>query len=214
MKKFLSIALVVLMLASLTVCAFADDNKKVNSVKQDADDTGADVVVATTPKTEDEDEDEEALADAEEAETEAAEAIEDASAEDEDGEEVEVALGMLPANATDEMKADFEALADALVDAKEALAADEAAAIPADVKADADEGAEVVAGPAFRAVASKYPATITISVENPDDFVGMMAFVNGKWVKLDTVVNDDGTVTFVLEEPSVLSIVSQVVKAA
>ena len=43
----------------------------------------------------------------------------------------------------------------------------------------------------------------------------MMVFVNGKWVKLNTVVNEeDETVTFVLDQPEVLSIVSQVVSAA
>ena len=41
-----------------------------------------------------------------------------------------------------------------------------------------------------------------------------MVFVNGKWVKVDVTVNDDGTVTFVLDQPAILSIVSQVVSAA
>ena len=59
-----------------------------------------------------------------------------------------------------------------------------------------------------------YPATITIALENPDDFVGLMMFVNGKWVEVDVTVNDDGTVTFVLDQPAVLSIASQVVSAA
>ena len=41
-----------------------------------------------------------------------------------------------------------------------------------------------------------------------------MMFVNGTWVKVDVTLNDDGTITFVLDGPSILSIVSQVVAAA
>ena len=37
-----------------------------------------------------------------------------------------------------------------------------------------------------------------------------MVFVNGKWTALDCTVNDDGTVTFVLEQPSILSLVTAV----
>ena len=191
MKKFLSALLVVLMLASLSVCAFAA-NPSPTQNKDKADAT---------------------IVEAEKDEAKAAKAVKESAAKDEDGEEAVAAIGALPADATDEMKADFEDLADALVDAKDALAAGDAA-IPADIKADAAEGATVSASQPFRAVASSYPATITISVENPDDFVGMIVFMNGKWVKLNTVVNDDGTVTFVLDEPAVLSIVSQVAKAA
>ena len=112
------------------------------------------------------------------------------------------------------MKADFEKLIDALVDAKKALAKDEDAAIPADIKAAAEDSALVVAGQPFRAVASAYPATITIALDNPDDFVGLMMFANGKWANVDVTVNDDGTITFVLDQPAILSIVSQVVSAA
>lgn len=200
MKKFLSALLVVMMLASLTVCAFAAD-----SPTQDTSGGGywyGDAPKATTTNKD------QAKADAEKAEAKAAKAIEDAEAD------VAVALGSLPANATAEMKADFADLEDALVDGKKALGSDESAAVPADVKADAAEGAKVVAGPAFRAVAAEYPATITIAVDNPEDFVGMMVFQNGKWVKLNVTVNDDGTFTFVLDQPAVLSIVSQIVEAA
>ena len=199
MKKFLSALLVVLMLASLTVCAFAGD-----SPSQDTGGGGywnGDAPKKTTDQ---------AKADAEKAEAKAAKAVEEVEAED----DVAVALGSLPANADAEMKADFADLEDTLVDAKKALGDDESAAVPADIKADAAEGAKVAAGPAFRAVAASYPATITIAVDNPEDFVGMMVFQNGKWVKLNTIVNDDGTVTFVLDQPAVLSIVSQVVAAA
>lgn len=212
MKKFLSALLVVLMLASLSVCAFADASSP--SQNPGGDGTDWSVVAATTTTTDKDKEAEKDLDEAEEAEAEAAKVIEESVAEDEDGEEVVAAVGALPKDATDEMKADFEELADTLVDAKEALAADEEAAIPADIKEEAEEGVKLVAGPAFRSVASKYPATITVAVENPDDFVAMMVFVGGKWVKLNTVVNDDGTVTFVLDQPAVLSIVSQIVEAA
>ena len=208
MKKFLSAMLVVLMLASLTVCAFAGD-----SPSQDTGGDGGGYYYADAPKATTTNKDKE-KAEAEKEEAKAAKTVEEIAAEDEDGEEVAAALGKLPSDATDEMKADFEKIEDALVDAKAALAKDEVAAVPADIKADAADGAKVAAGPAFRAVAAQYPATITIAVDNPEDFVGMMIFQNGKWVKLNATVNDDGTVTFVLDQPAVLSIVSQNVSAA
>ena len=199
MKKFLSALLVVLMLAGISTLAFAASSP--------TQDTGGDGYwIGDAPKA---DPKAAAKADAAKAESTAVKAITDAAAE-----EGTVALGKLPGNADAAMKADFEKLIDAEVDAKAALTKDEDAAIPADIKAAAEDSALVVAGQPFRAVASDYPATITIAVENPDDFVGLMVFVNGKWVKLNTVVNDDGTVTFVLDQPAILSIVSQVVSAA
>ena len=198
MKKFLSALLVVLMLAGISTLAFAAPSP--------TQDTGDGYWTGDAPKA---DPKAAAKADAAKAESTAVKAITDAAAE-----EGTVALGKLPGNADAAMKADFEKLIDAEVDAKAALTKDEDAAIPADIKAAAEDSALVVAGQPFRAVASDYPATITIAVENPDDFVGLMVFVNGKWVKLNTVVNDDGTVTFVLDQPAILSIVSQVVSAA
>ena len=41
----------------------------------------------------------------------------------------------------------------------------------------------------------------------------MMIFVNGKWVKLNCTDNGDGTVTFVLDNPAVVSLVSTLVEA-
>ena len=199
MKKFLSALLVVLMLAGISTLAFAAP-----SPSQDTG--GGGYWIGDAPKA---DPKAAAKADAAKAESTAVKAITDAAAE-----EGTVALGKLPGNADAAMKADYEKLVDGLVSAKDALAKDEDAAIPADIKAAAEDSALVVAGQPFRAVASAYPATITVAVENPDDFVGLMVFVNGKWVKLNTVVNDDGTVTFVLDQPAILSIVSQVVSAA
>ena len=200
MKKFLSALLVVLMLAGISTLALAAPSP--------TQDTGGDggYWIGDAPKA---DPKAAAKADATRAETTAIKAITDAFAED-----GVVALGKLPGNADAAMKADFEKLVDALVDAKAALSKDEDAAIPADIKAAAEDSALVVAGQPFRAVASVYPATITVALENPDDFVGLMMFVNGKWVKVDVTVNDDGTVTFVLDQPAVLSIASQVVSAA
>ena len=200
MKKFLSALLVVLMLASISTLAFAAP-----SPTQDTG-SGGGYWIGDAPKA---DPKAAAKADATRAETTAIKAIADAAAED-----GAAALGKLPGNADAAMKADFEKLVDALVEAKDALAKDEDAAIPADIKAAAEDSARVVAGQPFRAVASVYPATITVALENPDDFVGLMMFVNGKWVKVDVTVNDDGTVTFVLDQPAVLSIASQVVSAA
>ena len=199
MKKFLSALLVVLMLAGISTLAFAASSP--------TQDTGGGYWIGDAPKA---DPKAAAKADATRAEATAIKAIKDAAAD----EGVVVALGKLPGDATASMKADFEKQIDALVEAKAALAKDEDAAIPADIKAMAEDSALVVAGQPFRAVASAYPATITIDLDNPDDFVGLMMFANGKWVKVDVTVNDDGTITFVLDQPAILSIVSQVVSAA
>ena len=200
MKKFLSALLVVLMLAGISTLALAAP-----SPTQDTG-SGGGYWIGDAPKA---DPKAAAKADATRAEATAIKAIADAAAED-----GTAALGKLPGNADAAMKADFEKLVDALVAAKDALAKDEDAAIPADIKAAAEDSALVAAGPAFRAVAAAYPATVTVALEKPDDFVGMMAFVNGKWVKMDVTVNDDGTITFVLDQPAILSIVSEVVSAA
>ena len=201
MKKFLSALLVVLMLAGISTLALAAPSP--------TQDTGSDggYWIGDAPKA---DPKAAAKADATRAEATAIKAIKDAAAED----DVVVGLGKLPGNADAAMKADFEKLIDALVEAKASLAKDEDAAIPADIKAAAEDSALVVAGQPFRAVASAYPATITIALDNPDDFVGLMMFANGKWANVDVTVNDDGTITFVLDQPAILSIVSQVVSAA
>ena len=147
---------------------------------------------------------------AEKAETEAVKTIAETTAADRDGNAVIVANGTLDEKtATAEMKTDFEALTGKLVDAGKALSADVLAAIPAEIKSAAAGDAALTAGQPFRSVASKYPATVTVQLGDADSFVGLMAFINGKWVKVDTVINDDGTVTYVLTEPSVLSVVSQ-----
>lgn len=201
MKKFLSALLIVLMLAGISTLAFAAP-----SPSQDTS-SGGGYWIGDAPKA---DPKAAAKADAAKAETTAVKAIEEATADD----AAVVALGKLPGDSTASMKAEFEKLIDALVNAKDALAKDEDAAIPADVKAEAEDTALVAASQPFRAVASTYPATITMALENPEDFVGLMMFVNGKWVAVNAVVNDDGTITFVLDSPAVLSIVSQIVSAA
>ena len=215
MKKFLSVLLVVLMLASISTLAFAAP-----SPSQDPEPAPP---VTPAPKEKEKESEE-----AEEAEEEATKSIEEIKtvAEDEQGKQAVVSLGKLSNDATGQMKTDHKALLNTLVDAKKAVAENEKAAIPEEIKADFAkaegktdvsevEGKTLVVGQPFRAVASEYPATITIKVENPSDFVAIMVFVNGKWVKLNTVVNEeDETVTFVLDQPEVLSIVSQVVSAA
>jgi len=150
---------------------------------------------------------------AKELEQQAVAQIEVVAAEDDDGEETAVNLGEIDKNATDEMEADFEDLEDQLTDAQfgEKSSSD---VIPSEIKADTPADVKLTATDPFRAVASNYPATITIAIENPEDFIGIMTFVNGKWVKFNVTVNDDGTVTFVLDQPCVMSIVSQIVEAA
>ena len=130
-------------------------------------------------------------------------------AENEDDEPVIVMLGQLSnvpeTDLTNEMKADMKDLENSLADAIEAISD---ISIPPDgVGAEVGEDCSLFAGGPFRAVASSYPATITIELTDPYAFVDMMVFINGKWTKLDTVQNDDGTVTFILDQPSVLSIV-------
>lgn len=214
MKKLLSLLLVVMMLASLSVCAFAATGSPTQDTSEGQGVEAAQAAAATTANEEKEEAEDAELAEAEEAEEEAVKAVTETTVEDnQEGKSVLVAVGKLDeAKDTETMKEEFAALADTLVAAKASLAADVADAIPADVKADAGDK-EVAAGQPFRVVASEYPATITIKVENPDAFVNMMVFVDGKWVKLNTTVNEDGTVTFVLDQPCVMSIVSAIVQA-
>ena len=216
MKKLFAVLLAVLMLASISVCAFAADSPtQVIEPAPTVDDAGPAAPVEDEEEEEDEDDlTPEEIDDAEDAEEEAAKAVTESEAAAEDGDALIVCLGALTDEATPAMEEDHADLIDELVAAKKDLAEDEAAAIPDDLEADAPEGATVTASQPFRAVASEYPATITIAVENPDDFVGMMVFVNGKWVKLNCVNNGDGTVTFVLDQPAVLSVVTAIVEAA
>ena len=150
------------------------------------------------------------IATAVKAEAEAVKTVEKADATNEKGEIVVVAIGTLDEKtATETMKKDYKNLEERLVDATKALGTNAQAVVPAAIKAEVAEGAAIVVSQPFRSIASEYPATVTIQLDNADSFVGLMAFINGKWVKLDTVINDDGTVTYVLTEPSVLSFVSQ-----
>ena len=217
MKKVLAVLLAVMMLSGIAVSAFA-----VDSPTQDT--SGAPAVeeaapVAAAPAEEEEAAPPEEIADAEATEEEAVEALGEVTAESEDAAEGEdaviVGLGSLPEEATPKMEEDYVAIVDNLVAAKKDLAEKKEAAIPAAVVEAQPAGVTLTASQPFRAVASVYPATITIAVENPADFAGMMAFVNGEWVMIHTVVDEEaGTVTFVLDQPSVLSIITAVVEAA
>lgn len=217
MKKVLAVLLAVMMLSGIAVSAFA-----VDSPTQDT--SGAPAVeeaapVAAAPAEEEEAATPEEIADAEATEEEAVEALGEVTAESEDAAEGEdaviVGLGSLPEEATPKMEEDYVAIVDNLVAAKKDLAEKKEAAIPAAVVEAQPAGVTLTASQPFRAVASVYPATITIAVENPADFAGMMAFVNGEWVMIHTVVDEEaGTVTFVLDQPSVLSIITAVVEAA
>ena len=160
MKKLLSLLLVVMMLASLSVYAFAAAGSPTQDTSEGQGVEAAEAAAATTADEDKEEAEDADLAEAEEAEEEAVKAVTETT----------------------------------------------------EVKADAGDK-EVAAGQPFRVVASEYPATITIKVENPDAFVNMMVFVDGKWVKLNTTVNEDGTVTFVLDQPYVMSIVSAIEQA-
>ena len=173
-----------------------------------SEDTGGGAAVIPVPADKN-DEEKQAEEAAEKAEAAAVNVITESTAEDEAGETVVVAAGKLDGNtATEEMKKDFEALSVTLVDAGRALEQDTQTAIPAELKEKAGEGVAVTAGQPFRSVASKYPATVTVKLDNPDSFVGLMAFIGGKWVNVDVVINADGTMTYVLTEPAVLSFVS------
>ena len=144
------------------------------------------------------------------AEGETVKTVSEAVATNEKGETVIIAIGTLDEKtATETMKVDYKNLEIALVNAKNNLDNYAQAVIPAELKSEVTEGVSIVASQPFRSVASEYPATFTVKLDNVDSFVGMMVFVNGKWVKLDTVINADGTVTYVLTEPSILSIVLQ-----
>lgn len=182
---------------------------KLEAIPAPSDDAGDGTAVMPVPAATNEEE-KQAEEAAEKAEAAAVNVITESTAEDEAGESIVVAAGKLDGNtATEEMKKDFEALSVTLVDAGKTLEQDAQTAIPAELKARAGEGTVVTAGQPFRSVASKYPATVTVKLDNPDSFVGLMAFIGGKWVNVDVVINADGTMTYVLTEPAVLSFVSQ-----
>ena len=229
MKKLISVLLAVLMLLSISVCAFAADPEEEEEPKQSpvqeepgaAADTGAnagggDWWAPAAPAADDtkaveeaEAAEAEAVADLEavsaEGEDAAAEEGQEAAAADEGKEEAEIDLwlGSKKDEGTEQMQKEWKDLAKTLVSAAAKLAKTEAASV---IEAVGEKAA--VASAPFRAVANEYPLTVTVKV--PDGFAGLMVFVNGKWTALDCTVNDDGTVTFVLEQPSILSLVTAV----
>ncbi len=230
MKKLISVLLAVLMLLSISVCAFAADPEEEETPKASASQTEPGAAPASSsnaggngggyvpaPAADDDAEKE-----AEAAEAEAAKAVEAVSAEGEDagdeaGNEAAAAdegkeegkillwLGKKTGEGTEQMEKDWKALLKDLVSAGAKLAKTEASKV---IEAVGDKAA--VAGAPFRAVASEYPVTVTIKA--PADFAGIMAFAGGKWSALDCTV-DGGNVTFTLEQPSILSVVTAVATA-
>ena len=226
MKKLISVLLVVMMLMSLSVSAFA----ATSSSSQTSDGSGVTGgYVAPTTTDDDEDDDDAAVKEAEAAEAEEAEGLEVADAEGEDadddsdregalgegkdGEGVVVWAGKKTDDGTDEMEDAWDDEVDDLVDAKLALAADEQAAIPAEIAAD-NEGKTLAAGSPFRIVASEYPVTVTLKVADPEAFAGLMLWDGAKFVKVDCTVDvEAGTVTFVLDGPAVMALVNAIEEA-
>ena len=157
------------------------------------------------------------LAKAEKGEAKTSKTIETVEAVDDDGEGALVCLGGLTPSVTDEMKADFSTLADMLITAS-AKPSNFDRLINYFVQ---DEGCAMSASEPCRVVASTYPVTVTISLDNPEDFVGIMAYQYDKYsnppewsneTKIDVIINDDGTVTFVLDNPSVLCFVYKIIE--
>ena len=229
MKKLISVLLVLVLVLSISVCAFAaDPEKEEEEVKQSPTQevTPEPATTPSQPAAGGNDggyygggqaakaNDDKAEKEAEAAEAEAAEGIEGLSAEGEDagdeaGREASAAdegkeetavglwLGKKVGEGTEQMQKDWAALLKNLVSASAKL-----------LKADAAKVIESIgdkAGAPFRAVASEYPVTVTIKA--PANFAGIMAFANGKWSALDCTVDGD-TVTFVLEQPSIFSVVT------
>ena len=126
MKKLIALLLAVLMVLSVAVVSFADSEEDDSSEKGGG---GTEYYVPAAQK----------KAEAEQT------AVEVVGAVDEDGNAVAVSLGQLADDATDEMKAEFEALA--------------------------EKAAGVANG--FAAVAASYPVTVTIQV--PANFARLQA---------------------------------------
>ena len=128
---------------------------------------------------------------------------------DEDGTSITLMLGpctlITQEGVTDEMNADCKDLEHELVDAYNTQMNQNS--IP-ELTAEWPD-AELLFNAPFRATASRYPATVTIIPKDDpaEKFAGILAYLNGKWIKLNTIVNDDDTVTFVLTEPCVLRFV-------
>ena len=155
MKKFLSVLLVVLMLASISALAFAAP-----SPSQDPE-----PVLPVVPAPKEKEKESEEAEEAEEAEEEATKTIEENKtvAEDEQGKQAVVCLGKLSNDATGQMKKDHKALLDTLVDAKKAVAENEKAAIPEEIKADFAKAE----GPMFPRSRARLLLLASLSVQLP-----------------------------------------------
>ena len=133
---------------------------------------------------------------------------------DDEGNPIVVELGAVKSGDPDGMSGDFEALIDALVNAKAALANDESGVIASALAAKLEDGMNPSAEQPFRAVASKYPVEVTIHVDNIEDLIGLMIWQNGRFVDLEYTADfEESTVTFTLSRPSVICLVFDTVVA-
>ncbi len=238
MKKLISVLLAVLMLLSISVCAFAADPEEEEEEPKQSPVQEEPGAAATQPAAStnagggdwwapaaaaaDDKADEKAVEEAEAAEAEAvadleavtvegedaaAEEGQEAAAADEGKEEgkIIVWLGKKTNEGTEQMEKDWKDLLKDLVAATAKLVKTDASKL---IESVGDKAA--VAGAPFRAVASEYPVTVTIKA--PDNFAGILSFADGKWSELDCTVTGE-TVSFVLAQPSIFSLVCTVEEA-
>ena len=203
MKKLIAILLMVALLASLSVCAFAADPSPSQGGGGDNPVTGGGT---------DEDNDEEPT---QEVEIIAAPDPETVKATDEDGNEVEVGVGdEVPEDAAEETKQAVKELTEQKEEATDAL---KDANNINDAIAGNEEMMEKADGHNFIATeptelyspTNTYPMRITLPIDDLDTFITALIFVNGGWEIPDAMEVDEeaSTVSFTIYGPCFYSLV-------
>lgn len=58
------------------------------------------------------------------------------------------------------------------------------------------------------ATAENFPAEISFAIENASEAI-VLAFINGKWVRIETTENEDGTFSVILDEAAPIAILTK-----
>ena len=210
MKKLLSLIMACAIMLSIAAAAIAapSPSQHPEPAPEVIDVTGKDA--AKTDKEKMSKDEREAV----EAESKAVKKFSAEEALDKAGEKILVAFGKLASNLPEGMKKAFEGLLDDLVRAKQALKKDEAGEINRAFGDRLAEGSRPSAEQPFRAVASEYPASVSIKVDDADDFVGMMLWQGNHFTDSGASVDkESGNVSLELNNPSVFSMVYDQVEA-
>ena len=215
MKKLIAVLLMITLLASLSVCAFAADSTssttdktKVESPVQKGNTSSVGDEPATGAPADYKAKEEEPT---QEVSTSAPIAAEDVAATDEEGNEVAVGVGSeVSENAAEETKEAVAALGEQKEEATEALTAENVnAALSGDAAAKA-EGKNLTASEPVEVYSEDavYPMRVTLPIADLDTFVAALIFENGAWTAPEQEVDEDAsTVSFTINGPVLMTVV-------